>query len=130
MEVQSLDSYYGILLENLEDLQAEIESSAHFGSEIAEKFAKSEQLYREKILTVEVENGDRSSSENAPDRSYLWRSLQTETHKTLRLLQTDIIFLQSSRQAATIQQRKANCLAKIDRLMGYCQQILTELGNG
>ncbi|MBP0021602.1 MAG: heterocyst frequency control protein PatD [Cyanobacteria bacterium SBLK] len=124
MEVQSLDSYYGILLESLLDFQAAIESSADFGREISEKFAKIEQMYREKILTLEAENDEK----NDLDGSYLWRSLQTETHKMLRLLQTDIIFLQSSRQAATRQQRKANCLAKIERLIGYCQQILTELG--
>ncbi|MEM9542533.1 MAG: heterocyst frequency control protein PatD [Cyanobacteria bacterium P01_E01_bin.42] len=130
MEVQSLASYYEILLEDLEAFRAAIESSSNFDSAIANQFAKIEQLYREKILVLAAENGDRGSSENETDSSYLWRSLQTETHKMLRLLQTDLIFLQSSRQEATKQQRKANCLAKIERLMGYCQQILTELRKG
>ncbi|MGK7926137.1 MAG: heterocyst frequency control protein PatD [Spirulina sp.] len=122
METQSLTTHYGIFLKNLEIFKEFLESSPEMGSAIAEKFADLEQVYREKILSLTQEKGDRETPENIAR----WQSLLTETHRTIRLLQTDIAFLQASRQSSTQQQRKITCLTKINRLIGYCQQILTE----
>ncbi|MEA5472173.1 heterocyst frequency control protein PatD [Spirulina sp. 06S082] len=135
MEIQSLDSHYGIFLENLEAFKVFLESSPDGKSAIAERFTDLEQMYREKILILTVENGDRSIPKDIPEtisqtisqHTSQWQSLHTETHRTMRLLQTDIIFLQASRKETTIQQRQAACLTKIEHLIAYCQQILTQL---
>jgi hypothetical protein len=123
METQS---HYGIFLRNLEAFKAFLESSPQDSQEIVEKFTNLEQTYREKILVLTEGESDRANSNNIFGNSSLWQSLHTETHRTIRLLQTDIIFLQASRQAKTRQQRQAACLVKIERLIGYCQKILTE----
>ena len=147
MEIQSLNSHYEIFLENLEAFKVFLESSPKSSpksslksspksspkskSAIAKEFANLEQMYREKILILTAENGDRTIPKDIPgtisQSISQWQSLHTETHRTMRLLQTDIIFLQASRQETTIQQRQVACLTKIERLIEYCQQILTQL---
>ncbi|MCW6038753.1 heterocyst frequency control protein PatD [Spirulina subsalsa FACHB-351] len=52
------------------------------------------------------------------------QSLLTEIHRTLRLLQTDVLFLQASRQKATFSQRLVLCRQRIDQLQQFCQQFL------
>lgn len=51
-------------------------------------------------------------------------SYQTEISKELRLLGTDIMFLQSARQPLKVQQRQAQLRDRLDRLTGYCDRIL------
>ena len=53
-----------------------------------------------------------------------WQSVQTEIYRALRLLKTDIMFLRSSRQAATAEQRLAAVGDRLEKIIGYCQVIL------
>lgn len=46
-------------------------------------------------------------------------SLRTEIHRGLRLLEIDILFWQSSRQAATSRQRLAKVRDRIEQLANY-----------
>ena len=55
-----------------------------------------------------------------------WQSLQTEIHRSLRLLEMDIIFLRSSRQAVTVRGRLKSAGDRLDQLIGYCQVLLQE----
>lgn len=50
-----------------------------------------------------------------------WRSLHTEIHRELRLLNMDLMFLGRSRQQATKQQAVGD---RLNRLNQYCDKIL------
>lgn len=52
-----------------------------------------------------------------------WQSLQTEMHRELRLLNTDILFLASARQAETRSQRLTAVRDRLQRIIGYCTAI-------
>jgi hypothetical protein len=100
-------------LRSLEQLKQGVER----GTNIQEEFKGLQQLYQEKILTL-------SSEGIEPAIAPRWRSLHTEINRTLRLLQTDILFLNASRQATTSQQRQTACLQHIERLVGYCTAMV------
>ncbi|MGF1478464.1 MAG: heterocyst frequency control protein PatD [Cyanophyceae cyanobacterium] len=60
------------------------------------------------------------------DTAFLWQSVQTEIYRALRLLETDLLFLRSSKQAATVEQRLTNIQNRIEKVIGYCQAIVNE----
>jgi hypothetical protein len=53
------------------------------------------------------------------------QSLQTEINKQLRLLSTDLMFLQTARLAETIAQRQQQMGDRLTILQRYCEAILT-----
>lgn len=53
-----------------------------------------------------------------------WRSLQTELHRLVRLLETDWLFCRSSRQSATKEQRLTVLRDRIRKIREYCQYFL------
>ncbi len=53
-----------------------------------------------------------------------WQSLQTELYREFRLLCTDVLFLASSRQAATRAQRLQSVGDHLERIKGYCNAII------
>ncbi|MDJ0692217.1 MAG: heterocyst frequency control protein PatD [Xenococcaceae cyanobacterium MO_188.B32] len=57
-----------------------------------------------------------------------WQSLQTELYREFRLLDTDILFLASSRQAKTKMQRLKSVSDRLERIIGYCSAIIALLG--
>lgn len=52
------------------------------------------------------------------------RSYQTEIHKQLRLLGTDLTFLQAAQQASTAEQRRTQICNRLVTLIGYCKVLL------
>ncbi|MBD1936697.1 heterocyst frequency control protein PatD [Microcoleus sp. FACHB-68] len=75
------------------------------------------QFFQEKILSLPADELDRQTASRV-------QSYQIEMHKQLKLLDTDVMFLQASRQPATIQQRQAQLGDRIKTLMGYCEAVL------
>ena len=61
----------------------------------------------------------------APEVASRWRSLQSEIQREFRLLNTDWLFLISSRQPATQEARKKTFITRLSKLIKYCQEILT-----
>lgn len=51
-------------------------------------------------------------------------AIHTEIHKQLRLLATDVMFLQAARQPLTRQQRQAQMRDRLTLVQRYCQAIL------
>lgn len=72
----------------------------------------------------QTEIGGLSSDELDPSLVSRVRSLQTEMYRALRLLETDLLFLRSSKQTTTSQQRLATISDRLDRLLGYCAVLL------
>jgi hypothetical protein len=52
------------------------------------------------------------------------RSYLTESHRLLRLLSIDVIFLTTARNPATIEQRHQAYQSKLDLLIQYCQAVI------
>ncbi|MBD2040917.1 heterocyst frequency control protein PatD [Microcoleus sp. FACHB-672] len=75
------------------------------------------QFFQEQILSLPADELDRQTASKV-------QSYQTEMHKQLKLLDTDVMLLQASRQPATIQQRQAQLGDRIKTLMGYCEAVL------
>lgn len=68
---------------------------------------------------MRADSGELDASETPHEQSYL-----TEIHKQLRLLGTDVTFLQASRQPATAEARQTAAIARLNTLIGYCGALL------
>ena len=59
-----------------------------------------------------------------PDDTSRWQSVQTEIRKQMRLLETDMMFLQVARSSATLQTRLVGVCDRLNTLIQYCQALL------
>ena len=84
---------------------------------LQETFERVQQIFQSQIMSLP----DDSLNSEIASR---WQSVQTEIYRALRLLKTDIMFLRSSRQAATAEQRLAAVGDRLEKIIGYCQVIL------
>jgi hypothetical protein len=55
-----------------------------------------------------------------------WRSLQTELHRLVRLLETDWLFCGSARQSSTREKRLQGFRGRIEKIMEYCRILVQE----
>lgn len=53
-----------------------------------------------------------------------WQSLHTEVYRAMRLLPTEVMLWQASRQSTTAQQRKQAVRDRISQLINLCNAIL------
>ena len=53
------------------------------------------------------------------------RSYLTESHRLLRLLPIDAMFIAAARNPTTLQQRRQAYQAKLDLLLQYCQAVVS-----
>lgn len=53
-----------------------------------------------------------------------WQTFQTESNRQLRLLGTDVMFLQAARQPTTAQRRQAQMGDRLTTLIQYCDALL------
>ena len=54
----------------------------------------------------------------------VWQSFQTESYRCLRLLDTDILFLRSSKSINTREKRLSQIESRLEEMIGYCQNLL------
>lgn len=79
-------------------------------------FAEVQKIWQEQIFGVTPED-------LRSEVLSIWQSTQTEIHRTLRLLATDLLFLQSSRQRETVEQRLGIVRDRLEQLIGYSQAM-------
>ncbi|MEC4804383.1 MAG: heterocyst frequency control protein PatD [Jaaginema sp. PMC 1079.18] len=101
----------------LEGLQTAIASEPPELERLEHENYKVQQVYQDRIVSLITESVDLAIASR-------WRSLHTEVNRSLRLLQTDIIFFKASRQVQTSQQRLTACLTRIEQLIGYCHELI------
>lgn len=65
-----------------------------------------------------------NSDDLEPAIAHSVQSYQVEMHKQLRLLITDLSFLQAARQADTIQQRRQQVGDRLETLIRYCGAVI------
>lgn len=84
---------------------------------LQDSYQQVQQLFTSQIATL-------SADDLAPDSTSRWQSIQTEIHKQMRLLETDMMLLQASRSPATSQRRISGLRDRLSTLMQYCQALL------
>lgn len=87
------------------------------GAALRDSFQTVQQLFQHRIATLCVD-------ELAPEYAPRWQSLQTEIHRTMRLLETDILLLLSARSPATSERRIVGVRDRINTLIQYCEALL------
>jgi hypothetical protein len=84
-----------------------------------EDFHALQQFFQQTILSLDLDALD-------PGTATQIQSVQIEINKQLRLLGTDIPFLQAARQSATTQQRQTQIRDRITLLLRYCDMLLAK----
>ncbi|MDX2215006.1 MAG: heterocyst frequency control protein PatD [Oculatellaceae cyanobacterium bins.114] len=73
--------------------------------------------FQQQILSLDLDAVD-------PTVGLKLQSIQTEISKQLRLLEVDLLFLQTARQSATVQQRYTQISDRLTMLIRYCEMVL------
>jgi hypothetical protein len=108
---------YQELQQALEKLQKTAAQDNLDREALTAEYKKVQQFFGNQIM--KAESDELEVSETPPEQSYL-----TEIHKQLRLLGTDVTFLQASRQPATATARQTAAHARLNTLIGYCGKLL------
>jgi hypothetical protein len=103
----------------LEQLQKVAEATDLRPTTLADTFQEVQQLYQNQITSLRIDDV-------ALEHASRWQSFQTEIHKQMRLLQTDVMLLRASRTAATSRSRAAGASDRINILIRYCQALLQQ----
>ena len=104
---QTYQTFFNLLKQLEEMLNAEADYE-----ELKAGFSKLQQQFQQEIMALTGEDltGEIFSQ---------WQSSQTEIHRTMRLLQTDMMFLQTSRNPETSQQRLATVRDRVEKLIQF-----------
>lgn len=109
-------SRYRELQQALDDLKRTASENNLDRVAVVAKYRKVQQFFANQIMAG---SSELDPQETPPEQPYL-----TEIHKQLRLLGTDVTFLQASRQPATAAARQTGAIARLDTLIGYCSALL------
>ena len=85
--------------------------------------AEVHQWFRQHILTLNLD-------ELTPVDQQRVQSVQVEINKQLRLLGVDALFLQTSRQRSTTEQRQQQVYDRLQTLIRYCEAVLQPQAKG
>ncbi|MEG4799771.1 heterocyst frequency control protein PatD [Microcoleus sp. ARI1-B5] len=108
---------YEELQQALEQLQRTVAQDNLDRAALAIEYKKVQQFFGNQIMRAP--SGELDASQPPPEQSYL-----TEIHKQLRLLGTDVTFLQVAKQPATAQTRQTAAAERLNTLIGYCGAVL------
>ena len=101
----------------LDELHKSAQSQEVDKTEIQERFQAVKQFFEAQIITL-------TPDEFAQEQVSAWQSRQTEIHKHIRLLETDMLMLQTARYSETIQSRVAIIRDRLHTLIQYCGAML------
>jgi hypothetical protein len=115
---------YQEFLRSLEQLQGMATQAKPEPAALIALFQKVQQFFQGQILSL--------SWENHPDPKMEQRvqSYQIEMNKQLKLMGTDVMFLQAARQSSTAQQRQVQISDRLNLLIGYCNVLLQSKEEG
>jgi hypothetical protein len=108
---------YEELQQALEHLQRTVAEDNLDRAALAIEYKKVQQFFGNQIMRVP--SAELDASQTPPEQSYL-----TEIHKQLRLLGTDVTFLQVAKQPATASARQTAAAERLNTLIGYCGALL------
>lgn len=107
-----------MFLTTLKQLQDHLHEEADF-SAFTPLFSQLQEQFQKEILSL---TGEDLTGET---RS-VWQSSQTEIHRTMRLLQNDLMFLQTSRSRNTSQQRLQTVRDRVEKLIHFATALIQE----
>ena len=110
---------YQVFQQALEQLLQSATATDLEGGALRDSFENLQQLFKSQITSL-------SADDIPADYASRWQSFQTEIHKQMRLLQTDVMLLRASRTAATSRSRAAGASDRINTLIRYCQALLQQ----
>ncbi len=114
---------YQRFLAKLEELQKEVLAKDQDLIRLKTFYDQAQEIFQNQILNVTLDELDCNAIP-------LVQSAETEIYKNLRLLGTELLFLGSSRQAGTTQQRLEKVQGIIERLINYANAIIEKLDTG
>jgi polyhydroxyalkanoate synthesis regulator protein len=85
--------------------------------ELQSSWRRVQEIFQEQLLAL-------PDGELEPEMAAKVQSFQTEINKQLRLLSTDMPFLQAARQAETVARRREQMGDRIQLLLRYCDAVL------
>jgi hypothetical protein len=103
----------------LEELCRQVEVDRPDGVSLRTSVDRAQEFLASQVLSLPLEGLDQTDGSRT-------QSYNTELHKQLRLLATDVLFLGSARQAATVQQRQGQLRDRLTILLRYCDILLGE----
>lgn len=109
---------YQTFLDTLQQLQETLNTDSDY-AKLKAGFSQLQQQFQQEIMALTGEDltGELFSQ---------WQSSQTEIHRTMRLLQTDMMFLQTSRNPETSQQRLAKVRDRVEKLINFTASFTKE----
>ncbi|MGB3236656.1 MAG: heterocyst frequency control protein PatD [Geitlerinemataceae cyanobacterium] len=110
---------YRKLRESLEQLCLQVGVDRPDAVSLRESVDRVQEFFGSQLLHLPAEGLDPADVSRT-------QSYNTELHKQLRLLATDVLFLGSARQAATVQQRQGQLRDRLMILLRYCDILLGE----
>jgi len=108
--------YYQAFLETLKQLQQHLNEPETDYTSLSSIFSQLQEEFQTDIMSL---TGESLSGETLSR----WQSSQTEIHRTMRLLQTDMMFLQTSRSTDTSQQRLATVRDRVGKLIAFATAL-------
>jgi len=81
------------------------------------EIALAQQFFQDQVRSLDLDGLDAMVGQRS-------RSFHVEINKQLRLLATDVMFLQAAKQAATSQQRLEQVSDRVNTLIRYCDALL------
>jgi hypothetical protein len=85
-------------------------------------FQTAQQIFQQQIIPLEAISLETEAI--VPTTAVRIRSIQVEINKQLRLLATDLLFLQAARLSATASQRQQQICDRIELLLRYCEAVI------
>jgi len=114
---QERRSRYQELQQALEQLKRTVAQDRLEKAALGAEYRKVQQFFANEIMKADSSELERW--ETPPEQPYL-----TEIHKQLRLLGTEVTFLQASKRPGTAASRQTGAIARLDTLIGYCCAML------
>ena len=116
---------YQAFQQSLEQTRSQLANSAADSlvnlSTLKSAVAQLQSFFQAEILSLD-------SDDLEPAIAHHVQSYQVEMHKQLRLLNTDMSFLQAARQPATVRQRQRQVGDRLETLIRYCEAVMGDGG--
>lgn len=109
--------YYQEFQQALQQLRTIAAQSHPDPTALQSQFLELQQFFQRQMIGLDL-------AELPPAMQAKVHSYQVEANKQLRILGMDVMFLQAARQPATMQQRQAQMIDRIDTLLRYCEAVL------
>lgn len=108
---------YEVFLQALLQIRETVDAPDALEGALQDDFAQVQQVFSTQVLGLTGEGLEL----NVVSR---WRSLQTEIHRAMRLLEADVMRWKIAQKGETSEQRREEMRDRVNQLIGYCQALL------